>query len=169
MTANLTTLRFISVWIGILLCGYILPMIHCINIIQDRDMNQIKRLHLLKGCLTYWSVFMFTGYFERILQWLYILLHFQTVPQLPYELRFIYLVFLSNGGSDILYTYLLHPLFKDHETLIDQSISFVISKVQTSITRHFQNIMWQILFAPNDGIISGTIKQFLPFILNQWL
>ena len=139
---------------------YILPILHSIHIINSDNVPIREKVEKMKSYLKYWSILMFSQYMYIVLQYLYMILYFKTVlPQIPYELRVLYLLFLNYyNGSEYLYQHVLAPLFKEHESLIDHTINYVLLKVQSAVTRHFQNILWQILYNPNDGLISGTLQ-----------
>lgn len=149
------------------LIGYVFPVLSAIETIHNDELSENIRMVKIKESLMYWIIIIVSGYFERIVYYLYLILYFRNMPDLPIEIRLLYFIWLLNyGGVNILYKYVISPLFKDFEPTIDQTISYMIAKIQQKINRHIQHIVWQILFSPDEGMISGNLRQILAFLYN---
>jgi hypothetical protein len=150
MVSLLSILRFRYFFANLLVLffGYIAPCLNTAKAILEQDARAVREY------LTYWCVFICIVYVGRALSF------FSFQKNHPPELKVVFILWLTLPrfqGALRIYSYVIKPYFEKYENDIDHHIATVTNEVQTRATRQLKVILWQLLFAPNDGVISAAL------------
>ena len=174
VTATVTTTKTakVSVWIIKLVilrttvCSYLIsifglffPIINSVKAIISSDLEGVREM------LTYWTVYSMAMYIEFLLQ----TFAPYTVSKYPPEIKLLFILWLTLPqfqGAYRIYILILKPYFEQYENRIDSQLSSIAQQVKLKANRHIQVILWQLFFAPNDGIISISMSAAAQSVLS---
>eukprot|EP01041_Mallomonas_annulata_P004809 gene4809-9590_t len=146
---DIWTLRVSISKVLLSLFGYIFPALSSAQAVVTNDEDGLREW------LTYWSVF---SCFYFVEAWFDAVLY-----RFPfyYEMKIISVLWLTLPrfqGAFRIYTYAIQPYFEANEHIIDKQINDITDEFKIRATRQLRNIIWQILMAPNDGLITTSMK-----------
>jgi hypothetical protein len=148
---NIWTIRSFFLNIILVVFGYVFPTLSSAKAVLAKDDEALREW------LTYWAVFSIFTFLETIFDLL--------IWRLPFyaELKIVCVLWLSMPGFQgafRVYNYVIRPYFEQYEDDIDELVDRVSDRIQAKASTHVQNILWQLLISPKDGLLPEMMRLF---------
>ena len=146
---NIWTIRSVFLNICLVIFGYLFPTLSSAKAVLAKDDDALREW------LTYWAVFSVFTCLETVFDLL--------IWRLPFyeEFKIACVLWLSLPGFQgafRVYNYVIHPYFEQYEEDIDSMVDKVSERIKAKAATHIQNIAWQLLLSPKDGLLPEMMR-----------